>query len=108
MVVVDTIEGKLLGREKLILIEIGRDEIDSASAFVDYMHEVYGFSKSSVWYSLNRLKGKGMLDFASRDAPGKRLGLTGTGMAALPSVFQERKEIMQVFGGGAMVVGRAA
>lgn len=108
MVVVDTIGVKLLRREKLILIEIGRDEIDSASAFVDYMQEVYGFSKSSVWYNLNRLREKGVLDFASKDAPGKRLGLTGAGAAALPGLFRDKREIMERFSGYAVMVGNRA
>ncbi len=90
----DTREDKLLQRERLILLEIGDDRIDSASAFVDYMHEVYSFSKSSVWYNLNRLKCKGLLDFASRAEPGKLLELTESGRGYLSGGVLEKRELL--------------
>lgn len=62
------------------MFEIGRDRIDSASSFVNYVYEVYGFSKSSVWYNLNRLKELGILDFANKDEVGKPLCLTRAGL----------------------------
>ncbi len=102
----DTGEIRLLQREELILLEIGNDRIDSASAFVDYMHESYGFSKSSVWYNLNRLKEKGILDFASRDSPGKSLELTGMGRASLPIVAQERRYLMTAYSSGDVMLNR--
>jgi DNA-binding PadR family transcriptional regulator len=70
---------RLTKREQLVVLEIAGDPIDSASAFVSYISESYGFSKSSVWYNLNRLKEKGVLDFATRDEPGKTLTLTKQG-----------------------------
>ncbi len=70
----------LTRREQLIVLEIGADSIDSASAFVSYLSESYGFSKSSVWYNLNRLKEKGLVDFATKDEPGKALTLTKYGV----------------------------
>ena len=70
---------RLTRREQLVVLEIGGDIIDSASAFVAYMNEIYGFSKSSVWYNLNRLKEKGVVDFATKAEPGKALTLTGAG-----------------------------
>ncbi len=76
-------KSRLIQREQLIVLEVGRDEIDSASAFVDYINSEYGFSKSSVWYNLNRLKEKGMLDFANRDEIGKPLVLTSGGLVEL-------------------------
>lgn len=99
----DTREDRLLRREELILLEIGRDRIDSASAFVDYMHEAYGFSKSSVWYNLNRLKEKGFLAFASRDTPGLPLELMGRGVDALPTVERGRRQLTEAYS-TAMVV----
>ena len=81
---------KQLGvRERLILLEIGTDKIDSASAFVSYLSESYGFSKSSVWYNLNRLKEIGMLEFATKDEPGKLLSLTYAGLKELRRLAQE-------------------
>lgn len=96
------IGNKLLQRERLILLEIGADKIDSASVFVDYLNEVYGFSKSSVWYNLNRLKGRGLLDFASRDNPGRRLELTCEGLSLLPGMAQERRELMDAYSMGVL------
>lgn len=76
-------KSRLTRREQLLVLEIGMDQIDSASSFVGYISEAYGFSKSSVWYNLNRLKEKGMVDFASRDEPGKTLSLTREGSCEL-------------------------
>ena len=76
---------KLSKREQLIVLEIGRDRIDTASGFVNYMEESYGFSKSSIWYNLNRLKEKRVLDFASKERHGEPLALTKVGMGSLAS-----------------------
>ncbi len=73
---------KLTEREQLVLIEIGKDKIDSASSFVSYISEEYGLSKSSAWYVLNRLKDKGIVDFASKDELGKPLALTAYGLGS--------------------------
>ncbi len=77
---------RLTRREQLVVLEIGGDVIDSASAFVAYMSEIYGFSKSSVWYNLNRLKEKGVVDFATKEELGKSLTLTGAGEKRLTAL----------------------
>ncbi len=77
---------RLTKREQLVILEISGDAIDSASAFVSYISESYGFSKSSVWYNLNRLKEKGLLDFATKEEPGKALLLTKQGSHELRSL----------------------
>jgi len=74
---------KLSRREQLLIAEIGTDSIDAASRFVDYISDVYGFSKSSVWYVLNRLKEKSLIEFASKEEVGKPLYLTKTGIEEL-------------------------
>ena len=88
---------RLIRREQLILLEIGRDEIDSASAFVEYLGSEYGFSKSSVWYNLNKLKEKGLLDFASKESVGKPLMLTPVGLAELGRLEPSRNKIAAGF-----------
>ena len=77
---IQKVAARLSKRERLIVMEIGMDSINSASSFVGYISESYGFSKSSVWYNLNRLKEKGVLDFATREEPGKFLVLTKAGL----------------------------
>lgn len=99
----DTREIRLLRRELLILLEIGKDRIDSASSFVDYMHGEYGFSKSSLWYNLNRLKEKGFLDFATRDNPGRVLKLSERGVGTLPVAEHERRELASMYSMATMV-----
>ena len=84
-------------REQLLLLEIGRDRIDTASSFVNYMEEEYGFSKSSVWYNLKRLKEMGLLEFASREEIGKPLSLTKVGMEELSRVGRSREELVRGF-----------
>ncbi len=73
-------------RERLIILEIGRDRIDSASSFVEYISSEYSISRSSVWYSLNSLKDKGIVHFANRFSMGEPLILTSTGLTVLPDI----------------------
>ena len=100
----DACNVRLIRREQLILVEVGMDSIDSASSFVDYMCESYGFSKSSVWYNLKSLKRKGVLDFASKDEPGKPLSLTSAGMGQFMTLKEERNALMNAFGEVALAV----
>ena len=79
------------------MIEIGFDKIDSASSFVEYISESYGFSKSSIWYNLNRLREKGLLDFATRDEVGKALELTDAGTSEFSVLEKSQKEIEGMF-----------
>ncbi len=75
---------KLSQREELIVLEIGKDKIDTATAFVDYIGGEYGVSKSSVWYHLNKLKEAGLLTFATKEEKGlKALSLTREGRLLL-------------------------
>ncbi len=71
---------KLCEKEKIIIMEIGYEQIDSASAFVDYVYEEYGLSKSTVWYNLKKLKKKGILSFAEKGEEQKPLELTKLGI----------------------------
>ena len=88
---------RLIRREQLILVEIGKDKINSASGFVDYMEEVYGFSKSSTWYNLNRMKEKGFIEFATKDSPGKALYLTNFGLSHLSALNVYKEHLMKDF-----------
>jgi hypothetical protein len=47
-----------------------------------------------VWYLLNRLKEKGMLDFASKDELGKPLRLTQLGRSTLEGINAKGKDLM--------------
>ncbi len=85
---------RLTEREQLVILEIGSDAIDSASSFVGYISDTYSISKSSVWYLLNRLKEKGMLDFASKDELGKPLRLTQLGRSTLEGINAKGKDLM--------------
>ena len=90
-------ELKLSKREQLLVLEIGRDNIDTASRFVNYIEEVYGFSKSSVWYNLNRLKELEILEFACKDTLGKPLCLTKTGLSIFMSLEKNRNQLTTLF-----------
>lgn len=85
-------------REQLIMLEIGKDRIDTASSFVDYMNENYGFSKSSTWYCLNRLKDLGIAEFANR-MEHRPLVLTRTGISELGKFETSRNSIIEEFSG---------
>ena len=93
----DACKIRLIRREQLILAEVGMDRIDSASSFVDYLCESYGFSKSSVWYNLKSLKKKGVLDFATKDEQGKPLALTEEGLAHFAALGNEKNVLMEAF-----------
>jgi DNA-binding PadR family transcriptional regulator len=90
-------EKRLSRREQLIVLEIGHDRIDTASSFVEYMNSSYGFSKSSVWYCLNRLKEQGVLEFANRDELGKPLQLTREGAQELGAIERSKEALMNYF-----------
>lgn len=53
-------------KESVILYEIGLDEIPTATSFVEYMSQEYSCSASGIWYTLKRLKQKGLVDFTER------------------------------------------
>ncbi len=65
------------------MTEIGYGQIDTATSFVEYMYDKYGFSRSCVWYNLKKLKMLGLLDFAERAEIGKPLRLTERGIGTL-------------------------
>ncbi len=88
---------KLSRREQLVMLEIGKDKIDTASSFVDYMQENYGFSKSSIWYCLNRLKEFGLVEFANKVEQGKPLSLTKTGLSGLGKLEGNKNELVTQF-----------
>ena len=88
---------RLSRREQLMLLEIGDDLIDAASGFVDYMREAYGFSKSSIWYCLNRLKEFGLVEFANREDVGKPLRLTKQGLGELTRLDGLKNELIAHF-----------
>ncbi len=94
---VESIKAVLSKRESLLVLEIDKDKIDSASMFVDYISQSYGFSKSTVWHNLVMLKAKGIADFASKMEAGKPLSLTNKGLCALNQIMHERHEIMREF-----------
>ncbi len=84
-------------REQLVMLEIGSDSISSASSFVEYMEESYSISKSSVWYTLKRLKERNLIDFATKDEPGKSLALTQQGRNCLGVVERSKMDILRYF-----------
>ena len=88
---------RLSMREQLIMLEIGSDRIDTASSFVDYVSEEYGFSKSSIWYNLNQLKERGMVEFANREEIGKPLSLTRIGKGQLGGLETSRRDLLAHF-----------
>lgn len=88
---------RLSKREQLLMLEIGIDNIDTASSFVNYVNEEYGFSKSSVWYNLNRLKDLGLVEFANREEIGKPLSLTRLGRNQLSYFERSRSALLTYF-----------
>ena len=88
---------RLSRREQLMLLEIGDDLIDTASGFVDYIKDIYGFSKSSIWYCLNRLREFGLVEFANREEMGKPLRLTRQGLSELTRLDGQKNELIAHF-----------
>ncbi|MEM0106611.1 MAG: hypothetical protein QXD11_00350 [Candidatus Micrarchaeaceae archaeon] len=88
---------ELSKKEELIILEIDKDKIDSASMFVEYMQQSYNISKSTLWHNLIMLKEKGILDLASRETPGKPLMLTQYGISLLSSIKSKKQSILSQF-----------
>lgn len=61
------------------------------------MREAYGFSKSSIWYCLNRLKEFGLVEFANREELGKPLRLTKQGLGELTRLDGSKNELIAHF-----------
>ncbi len=97
-----TLGEMLTRREQLVMLEIGIDSIGSASSFVEYMSDSYRISRSSVWYLLKRLKEKNLLDFATKEEPGKSLELTKQGRECLMLVQRSKTDILEYFTGAAL------
>jgi len=73
-------------KEYIIIMEIGYGQIKSASAFVEYIFGEYGFSRSTVWYNLKKLKKKGLLSFSEKGEDQKPLELTRTGISFMRNI----------------------
>ncbi len=78
--------GRLSEKELLIIMEIGYEQIGSASSFVDYIYESYGLSKSTVWYNLKKLKKKNLVSFAEKGEEQKPLELSKLGIYVMRSI----------------------
>ena len=76
-------------KEVMMLSEIGLDQIPTATEFVEYVSEKYGISQSGVWYTLHRLKEKGMLDFTEKGEEYRPLELTEGGKDVLRGGFAD-------------------
>lgn len=83
--------------EQLIILEIGYDLIPSASSFTEYVSNIYGFSKSTVWYNLKNLKNKNVLNFATKINPKQILALTKKGIRHLGPIKKEKISIINYF-----------
>lgn len=95
---VDLKNYKLGRREQLLMLEIGKDTIDSASAFVKYISDEYGLSSSSVWYNLNNLKEMRLLDFANKEEIRRKpLSLTLSGIETLAELEKSKGVIFAYF-----------
>ncbi len=66
-------------KERLVLGEIGLDQIPSATSFVEFVSGEYGLSASGVWYTLKKLKQKRVVDFTEKGEGYKPLALTELG-----------------------------
>ena len=66
---------------------------------MDYISDEYGISKSSVWYNLNCLKEKGVIDFADKQHQGEPLMLTRKGMEQLGALASRRSAVLEAFSG---------
>ncbi len=83
--------------EQLIILEIGCDLIPSASSFTEYVSNIYGFSKSTVWYNLKNLKNKKVLDFATKINPTQILALTKKGIRCLKPIKKQKVSLINYF-----------
>lgn len=68
-------------KEEAIMCEIGLEEIPTATSFVEYMSQEYECSASGIWYTLKKLKEKGLVDFTEKvkGEKDKSLSLTHNG-----------------------------
>ena len=77
--------GKLNKKEELMLAEIGLECIPTATEFVCYVSEKYEISQSGIWYTLKKLKSRGLVDFTEKGQQNRPLSLTKGGLSLLRS-----------------------
>ncbi len=63
-----------------LIMEIGFDEIATATSFIDYVCAKYGVSKSGAWYCLKKLKKAGIVEFTEKGEQYRPLSLTAKGV----------------------------
>jgi DNA-binding PadR family transcriptional regulator len=66
-----------------LMMEIGLDEVATATSFIDYFCSKYGVSKSGAWYCLKKLKKAGLVEFTEKGESYKPLSLTPGGVELL-------------------------
>ncbi len=74
---------RLSEKEVVLLAEIGLNQIPTATEFVEYASAAYGMSQSGIWYTLKKLKEKGILSFTEKGDEYRPLALTEGGMKLL-------------------------
>lgn len=71
---------RLSGKAATLVVEIGFDEVATATSFIEYVCEKYGVSRSGAWYCLKKLKKAGLIEFTEKGESYKPLSLTPKGV----------------------------
>ena len=70
-------------KEEAVLRAIGLSQVPTATEFVKYFSLEYEVSESGTWYTLKKLKERGLLDFMEKGEEGKPLALTQHGLSLI-------------------------
>jgi len=86
---------RLSDKAATLIVEIGFDEVATATSFIDYVCAKYGVSKSGAWYCLKKLKKAGLIEFTEKGEDYKPLSLTPRGV----ELFRQFRSITVRAGG---------
>jgi len=90
----DFVNQRLNKKEKLILKEMCNNNGNHCiTKFVSFISEKYGFSRTSVWYNLRKMKNSGLIVFGSSEEKGIKARITMLGLLIENSEMYESRNI---------------
>lgn len=90
----DFVNHRLNKKEKLILKEISKNN-GNATKFVSFISKKYGFSKTSVWYNLRKMKDSGLIVFGNSKKRGIKTRITFLGLLVENKSMNNIREVYE-------------
>jgi len=90
----DFVNHRLNEKEKLILNEICKNKTN-VTRFVSIISKKYGFSKTSIWHNLRKMKNSGLITFGNSKERGIKARVTFLGMLVENNSMNSVREVYE-------------